>query len=277
LVARLALDAQASLGGTVPLVPGYVITDSSPEGWLGTNAGLLDAFIDALPAQSPFATRILASLEAISGVLGRKRFLEAVGRHHGSLFLLSFEGLGPNASAEQLLRALEVATLLRDQGACVVCDGGAYAALWFTHGLGVCVDLVAEAELSTRPHTWAGQRFDFPSLLTSLRLEDAERMLTLGQVTEASCSCFACSSATSVAERLELAAAHNAAMVFTERAYFAAVPTARRPQELKARLAVAQEAESRHRIGGWQARLVRLQFLRDALDRAPARLAMLAA
>jgi serine/threonine protein kinase len=275
-LARLSLDAEAELSATVKLVPTFLTRDTAPEGWLGCNSALLDECVDVLPPHEPFAVRVLTSLEAAPTVASRQRLADAIGRHSPDLFLVTLDGLGPNASSEQLLRALELVQPLRRIARCVICDAGAFAPFWFAFDLGVSVDLVAESSLVTRPNSWAPARFEFPSILGSLRLDDAEKLAT-GGVPEVECPCFACRSANNLSERLESAAAHNAAMASRERANASAIALSLRQASLRSRLELAQAREGAAAIGHWERRVQRLSAMAAAVESADARLAAQAA
>jgi serine/threonine protein kinase len=270
-IARLALDAESEMEASVPLVPGFVVTDTTRDGWLGCNTVLLDEFREMLPARDPFGIRVLISLEAAPTTMARNRLVEAVGRYRPDFFLLSFEGLGAKASAEQLLRALEIAHRLQQIACCVVCDAGAYQPFWLALGVGTVVDLTAEAPLATRANSWMPQRFAFPSILASLRLDDAERMLS-EDVPESHCPCFACKSAMSIGEQLGSAQQHNAAMASRERAMAMSLAPTLRRAALQRRVEHAMQAEGESRIGRWDVRIARLREIENSLAAAEDRL-----
>jgi hypothetical protein len=278
-LARMALVVEAECGATLPMIPGFLTTDVSGDGWLGCNSQLLDVAVAAIDSEQPFIVRVSTSLEAIPTTRARTQLVEALGRHSPDAYLLSIDGLAPAADGEQLLRALELCTDLERGGGRVVMSGvGGLEPFFSAFGIGCEVELLSDPPFSARPSTsYRKPRFAFPSLLGSLNLSDAKTLLERGRIAEARCRCAACRRSTSVDERLMNAVEHNAAATVRQRALFHTHPSQDRIPILRAEIEIALRLEAQEQVGEWRRRVERLTHLDMAVSSAAERLARLAA
>ena len=138
----------------MPMIPGFLTTDVSGDGWLGGTSHLLDVAVATLDPQQPFLVRVSTTLEAIPTTRARSRLVEALGRHNPDAYLLSIDGLPPAADAEQLLRALELCSDLERAGGRVIMSGvGGLEPFFAAFGFGSDVELLGDPSFSARPST----------------------------------------------------------------------------------------------------------------------------
>ena len=225
---------------------------SADDRIIATNAKLLDF---AVAEGSVFRKKIIAqlplALDAISTTEAQTELVNRLRRGDPDEYWLMLNPLRPSSDVGELATALRFALLLQETGArSVVARAGVLRHLFFAFGVGG-----AEIGLGRlngfRFSDWEQEggpgytppQFEFPSLLSALSRDEARTVLNSGLLPESECPCRACREASSIDERLDMTAEHNAYVHHQDRLELAGVAPAARVAQLRDRIEGALEWE----------------------------------
>jgi hypothetical protein len=255
---RAVLREQDERGTSRLFAPALAIR-SADDRAIATNAKLLDyALAEEGVFRKPIAAQVPVSLEVICTVDAQTELANRLRRGEPDEHWLMLDPLGPPGQVGEAFFALRFALLLQETGRpSIVARAGYLRHLLLAFGVaGVEVGLgrldgvrFADYQRDGGPG-YIPPRFEFPRLLCALPRDRAAAILEAGVLPESDCPCRSCQEATSVAEKLEATAEHNAYVLHTEQLAHAGVAPAERVNRLHAAIETALAWERQLRREG---------------------------
>jgi hypothetical protein len=244
---RKVLIDQDGRGATRLFAPALAMRGADDRS-VAVNAKLLDF---AVAEASVFGKKVIAqvplALDAIATTDAQTEFVNRLRRADPDEFWLMLNPLRPSSDIGELAAALRFALLLQETGArSIVARAGLLRHLFLAFGVGG-VEIGLGRLNGFRFSDWEQEGgpgytppyFEFPSLLAALSRDQARVVLDSGLLPESDCPCRACQEASSIDERLDMTAEHNAYVVHRERIEIAGVASAARVAQLQERVAGA--------------------------------------
>jgi eukaryotic-like serine/threonine-protein kinase len=255
---RKVLRDQDERGATRLVAPALAMR-AADDRLVAVNAKLIDF---ALAETAVFGKKMIAqvplALEAITTAEARTDLVNRLRRGDPDEYWVMLSPLRPSSDIGEVSTALQFALLLQETGArSIVARAGILRHLFLAFGVGG-VELGLGRLNGFRFSDWEQEGgpgytppyFEFPSLVSALSREQTRGVLEAGVLPETECPCRACQQASSVEERLELTAEHNAYVIHQERLELAGLAPALRVARLQDRIAGALAWEAKLRRDG---------------------------
>lgn len=252
---RKVLGDQDARGATRLFAPALAMRGADDR-LVAVNAKLLDfavaessVFGKKVIAQVPLALESIATTEAQTDLVNRLR------RGDPDEYWLMLNPLRPSSDIGELATALRFALLLQETGArSIVGRAGILRHLFLAFGIGG-VEVGLGRLNGFRFSDWEQEGgpgytppyFEFPSLVSALSRDEARAVLESGLLPESECPCRACQEATSIKERLDMTAEHNAYVMHQDRVELAGIAPTVRVARLQERIAGALDWERKLR------------------------------
>ncbi len=256
--ARDVLAWQDEKAVTRLLAPAFPIR-SAADPWIAANATLLDrAVAEREVYRKPIVGQVPVSLEAICAVDGQTELVNRLRRCEPDEWWLALDPLSPPGTLDELYFAIRFALLVQETGPDVIVSRAGYLRhLLLAFGIaGVEVGLGRLAGLRFSDFQRNGgpgyvpPQFEFPSLLCARKQEEARVLLAEGAAPEVDCPCRTCRAASTVEQRLEATAEHNAYVLHEERNSLMGVAPSERVEQLRMSIDGALALERRLRLSG---------------------------
>lgn len=252
---RAVLAWQDEKAATRLLAPAFPIR-TADDPWIAANATLLDcAVAEREVFHKPIVGQIPVSLEAICSPDAQTELVNRLRRCEPDEWWLAIDPLSPPGNIDELYWAMRFALLVQETGPDVIVARPSYLRhILLAFGIaGIEVGLGRLAGLRFSDFQRDGgpgyipPQFEFPSLLCALRRDEARMLLASGNVPEVECECRSCREATTVEQRIEAAAEHNAYVLDQERRALAGVTPVDRVERLQVAIeaALARERQLR--------------------------------
>jgi len=244
---RKVLADQDARGATRLFAPALAMR-AADDRLVAVNAKLLDF---AVAEASVFGKKIIAqvplALEAIATATAQTELVNRLRRGNPDEYWLMLNPLRPSSDIGELSTSLRFALLLQETGVrSIIARAGILRHLFFAFGVGG-VEVGLGRLNGFRFSDWEQEGgpgytppyFEVPSLVSALSRDQARAVLESGLLPESDCPCRACQEATSIDERLEMTAEHNAYVIHQERIELAGIAPAVRVARLQERVAGA--------------------------------------
>jgi eukaryotic-like serine/threonine-protein kinase len=252
--AAAVIDEQIEAGATF-LFGASCTVRSVDDRWLPRSAKLLEESVrhrDYRNSELPLFAQLVLSLDGFCSAEAQARLANQISRADVDGYFLLLDQLAAESPPGLLVAAIRLALVLQQTGRPAVLGradilsylflafgiAGVERGLGRAHGFRLS-DFEKRAPIATRP-----PRFEIPSLLASFTPEHAARILKSGRVPESSCRCSACTSATSISQRLSRTVQHDAAMYEQLRDQLDGVDPRLRVARLSAAIDSARSLES---------------------------------
>jgi serine/threonine protein kinase len=241
---RSVLADQDARGATRLFAPALAMR-SADDRVVATNAKLLDfAMTEGLVFGKKIVAQVPLALDAIATATAQTELVNRLRRGDPDEYWLMLNPLRPSSDIGELATALRFALLLQETGArSIVARAGILRHLFFAFGVGG-VEIGLGRLNGFRFSDWEQEGgpgytppyVEFPSLLSALSRDQARAVLESGLLPETDCPCRACLDASSIEERLDMTAEHNAYVIHQERIELAGVAPAVRVARLQDRI-----------------------------------------